>query len=267
MLHSRYFCSQNINNLLKSVSVQNLENKTDSIKRTNANASKRKQHYLVEPSQIVATKKKPKIEITQTPQIEPHHQTAYQNYLKLFQQSQQNAINQVNLKEQLTNQLLAYFEANSSSITPQTVSLCNGFKENTLSSNEPIIVSKQPSLAELNQMISSQVIQNWCAKCNTYFRLTSDLVYHMRTYHRKDTPNDQNHLSSKSCSSSSSSSWSSASSASSISSVDSCRLKSTPNDDKVSIASIYHVKQLKCDICNEVFKEKHHLSRHMTSHR
>lgn len=32
-----------------------------------------------------------------------------------------------------------------------------------------------PSLAAL-----SMPSQNWCAKCNTTFRMTSDLVYHMR---------------------------------------------------------------------------------------
>ncbi|XP_076315759.1 zinc finger protein 488-like [Tachypleus tridentatus] len=28
--------------------------------------------------------------------------------------------------------------------------------------------------------------QNWCAKCNATFRMTSDLVYHMRTHHKRE---------------------------------------------------------------------------------
>ncbi|NXU65858.1 PRDM8 protein, partial [Horornis vulcanius] len=28
--------------------------------------------------------------------------------------------------------------------------------------------------------------QNWCAKCNASFRMTSDLVYHMRSHHKKE---------------------------------------------------------------------------------
>ncbi|CAG5124919.1 unnamed protein product [Candidula unifasciata] len=28
--------------------------------------------------------------------------------------------------------------------------------------------------------------QNWCAKCNATFRMTSDLVYHMRSHHKRD---------------------------------------------------------------------------------
>ncbi|XP_022664687.1 PR domain zinc finger protein 8-like [Varroa jacobsoni] len=38
-----------------------------------------------------------------------------------------------------------------------------------------------PSLAAL-----SMPSQNWCAKCNTTFRMTSDLVYHMRSHHKRE---------------------------------------------------------------------------------
>ena len=65
--------------------------------------------------------------------------------------------------------------------------------------------------------------QNWCAKCNTSFRMTSDLVYHMRTQHKRDLdPTAQG------------------------------RRKDT--------------NKLRCDVCGETFKERHHLTRHMTSH-
>lgn len=61
---------------------------------------------------------------------------------------------------------------------------------------------------------------NWCAKCNTSFRMTSDLVYHMRSHHSKESPTTH------------------------------------PKRDE----------KLKCNICQETFKERHHLTRHMTSH-
>lgn len=62
--------------------------------------------------------------------------------------------------------------------------------------------------------------QNWCAKCNTSFRMTSDLVYHMRSHHKSN--ND---------------------------------VMKKKREDK-----------LKCNICGETFRERHHMSRHMTSH-
>ncbi|XP_032653286.1 zinc finger protein 488 isoform X1 [Chelonoidis abingdonii] len=66
--------------------------------------------------------------------------------------------------------------------------------------------------------------QNWCAKCNLSFRMTSDLVFHMRSHHKKD--------------------YSSAESQ--------CKRR--------------REEKLTCPICHEYFRERHHLSRHMTSH-
>jgi hypothetical protein len=62
--------------------------------------------------------------------------------------------------------------------------------------------------------------QNWCAKCNATFRMTSDLVYHMRSHHKRE--------------------------------FDPIKKK---REDK-----------LQCNVCKETFKERHHLTRHMTSH-
>ena len=42
-----------------------------------------------------------------------------------------------------------------------------------------------PSLAALTFPTS-----NWCAKCNATFRMTSDLVYHMRSHHKSATTTD-----------------------------------------------------------------------------
>lgn len=66
-------------------------------------------------------------------------------------------------------------------------------------------------------------VQNWCAKCNLSFRMTSDLVFHMRSHHKKE------------------------------------------------FAAEHQVRRrreekLTCPICHEYFRERHHLSRHMTSH-
>ena len=72
----------------------------------------------------------------------------------------------------------------------------------------------QPSIAGMG------LAQNWCAKCNASFRMTSDLVYHMRSHHKRE--------------------------------FDPVKKK---RDEK-----------LKCDVCGETFKERHHLTRHMTSH-
>lgn len=62
--------------------------------------------------------------------------------------------------------------------------------------------------------------QNVCAKCNISFRMTSDLVYHMRSQHKKEQD----------------------------------PYKKRRND------------RLKCSICGESFRERHHLTRHMTAH-
>lgn len=74
-----------------------------------------------------------------------------------------------------------------------------------------------PTLASL-----SLPTQNICAKCNISFRMTSDLVYHMRSHHKSEVNYDTN------------------------------RRK---REDK-----------LKCPVCAESFRERHHLTRHMTAH-
>lgn len=66
--------------------------------------------------------------------------------------------------------------------------------------------------------------QNWCAKCNLSFRMTSDLVFHMRSHHKKEYSSTE------------------------------CQSKRRREE------------KLTCPICHEYFRERHHLSRHMTSH-
>ncbi|XP_068220242.1 PR domain zinc finger protein 8-like [Palaemon carinicauda] len=62
--------------------------------------------------------------------------------------------------------------------------------------------------------------QNICAKCNISFRMTSDLVYHMRSQHKRE-----------------------------------------PDPYKKR-----RDEKLKCPICGETFRERHHLTRHMSAH-
>ncbi|XP_067011265.1 uncharacterized protein [Anabrus simplex] len=77
-----------------------------------------------------------------------------------------------------------------------------------------------PSFAAL-----SLPAQNVCAKCNINFRMTSDLVYHMRSQHKSDSQATTDPL------------------------------RRRREQDK-----------LKCPVCNESFRERHHLTRHMTAH-
>lgn len=88
----------------------------------------------------------------------------------------------------------------------------NPMVEKILQNTSPVAVS-----SPVNAMALSQ---NWCAKCNASFRMTSDLVYHMRSHHKRE--------------------------------FDPVKKK---RDDK-----------LRCNICQETFRERHHLTRHMTSH-
>lgn len=66
--------------------------------------------------------------------------------------------------------------------------------------------------------------QNRCAKCNLSFHLTSDLVFHMRSHHKKEHAGPDLH------------------------------------------SKNLREEALSCPICHEYFRERHHLSRHMTSH-
>lgn len=88
----------------------------------------------------------------------------------------------------------------------------NPMVEKILQNTSPVAIS-----SPVNAMALSQ---NWCAKCNASFRMTSDLVYHMRSHHKRE--------------------------------FDPVKKK---RDDK-----------LRCNICQETFRERHHLTRHMTSH-
>lgn len=233
MLHSRYFCSQSANNLIKSISSLIDHKKQQQQQQQNHQTTNKRKLQSQQIEEIESKKSRTEVDF--------RNALVYQNYIRLFQHQQnlqqpQTMISQQQrLREQLTNQLLAYFEANANqmavstpAISPPTqqqqansmslfyeptlaasaaaaMAMASGSTATTTSpipsaSVSPVNLSspqqhhhitaapqfRGASLAELNQLISSQAIQNWCAKCNTYFRLTSDLVHHMRTYHRRD---------------------------------------------------------------------------------
>ncbi|XP_042546104.1 zinc finger protein 488 [Dipodomys spectabilis] len=66
--------------------------------------------------------------------------------------------------------------------------------------------------------------QNWCVKCSLAFRLTADLVFHMRSHHKREHAGAD------------------------------------------SLPKKRREEALTCHVCHEYFRERHHLSRHMTSH-
>ncbi|XP_014943598.1 zinc finger protein 488 [Acinonyx jubatus] len=117
---------------------------------------------------------------------------------------------------------------------PQNAPLCSAFlgaptlwlKHATAQMSTPSSSSSTATWALLPPTFTSLGLstQNWCAKCNLSFRLTSDLVFHMRSHHKKEHVGPDLH---------------------------SKKLRE---------------EALTCPICHEYFRERHHLSRHMTSH-
>nr|XP_012328059.1 zinc finger protein 488 [Aotus nancymaae] len=116
---------------------------------------------------------------------------------------------------------------------PQNAPLCSAFLgaptlwlEHTRAQVPPPSSSSTISWALLPPTLTSLGLstQNWCAKCNLSFRLTSDLVFHMRSHHKKE------------------------------------HAEPDPHSQK------RREEALTCPVCQEHFRERHHLSRHMTSH-
>ncbi|KAH9387989.1 Metal ion binding [Tyrophagus putrescentiae] len=99
--------------------------------------------------------------------------------------------------------------------------------------SSPLISSMyllSPSLTALSYQAS-----NVCAYCGTAFRMTSDLVYHMRSHHKRMARGGGGGGGGDGADGSGGG-------------------KKRRND------------ALKCNICQETFRERHHLTRHMTSH-
>ncbi len=81
---------------------------------------------------------------------------------------------------------------------------------------------------------------NWCAKCSKQFRLTSELVHHIRVHHatRRNYHHRHHH-----------------------------HQTSTESTIRKAVTNSTSSMSLTCHICCETFRERHHLTRHMTSHR
>jgi len=96
------------------------------------------------------------------------------------------------------------------------------------------------ALHHLSQSSSTTALanaSNWCAKCSIQFRLTSELVHHIRVHHA--TRRHYYHQTST---------------------------ESSSSTRKILTNSTSSMN-LTCHICYETFRERHHLTRHMTSHR
>lgn len=114
----------------------------------------------------------------------------------------------------------------------QNLLLCNAFQGAPAPwlEHTQVLTSSAPpastSRALLPPTLSSLGLstQNWCAKCNLAFRLTADLVFHMRSHHKRE------------------------------------HVGLDPHSKK------RREEVLTCPVCHEYFRERHHLSRHMTSH-
>ncbi|XP_061169068.1 uncharacterized protein LOC133178351 [Saccostrea echinata] len=130
----------------------------------------------------------------------------------MSQQVSQNGSVKASMIFSLSDQWKQYFMSERPNAGIPYMKSSNPMVEKILQNTSPVAV-KSP----VNAMVLSQ---NWCAKCNTSFRMTSDLVYHMRSHHKRE--------------------------------FDPVKKK---RDDK-----------LRCNICQETFRERHHLTRHMTSH-
>ncbi|CAH8582100.1 unnamed protein product [Dicrocoelium dendriticum] len=118
-------------------------------------------------------------------------------------------------------------------------------------------------------------VQNWCARCSTTFRLTSDLVQHMRTHHnsgvttvrKRSRSNCKSALlqhasddieeptGTKKCSPQSGLSIH-------------CHTAEKPETTIATTGElgVMLTDHFTCGMCSETFRERHHLTRHMSSH-
>ncbi|CAF0792529.1 unnamed protein product [Brachionus calyciflorus] len=278
MLHTRYFCTFNINNLLKNLKTTEITARSSGDEKKIS--SKRKQVEPESESYLKKNKNNDYHKEQQNKILETYssYNTLVQNYtlnhsLRDYFLAQLAAYigNQTkfNQEDKISNQTIT--ESSSVLLSPSISPYQNTYNSNdsnnkaesvenfsinpnlirksdytNLQSNSKIaqrispLATKPNDQGQGNSIINKVSLQNWCAKCNTSFRLTSDLVYHMRTFHRKEE---------KKCG------------FSPVSILD-FSMAST-NTEKAN----REIKFLRCEICNETFKEKHHLTRHFTSHR
>ncbi|XP_063290259.1 zinc finger protein 488 [Pelobates fuscus] len=116
---------------------------------------------------------------------------------------------------------------NSFSSPYEYLSLSNSYSGHPLpevrQKPEVVTQSNSPQLLPPTFTPLGVTAQNWCAKCRLSFSMTSDLVLHMRSRHKREAG------------------------------VETQRKRRRE-------------LQLSCPVCYACFRERHHLSRHMTSH-
>lgn len=300
MLHMRYFCSFNPNNFIKSLLKASLikENSDPDVnlaKRKQATASfdhnlnKRFKTGTVDDPTPFQSSWPFQSMVSVYPTINPAliNQNIMSSMAKSHYPSNTGLISH---KEQLLSYILGYMQNQhkpenllakkfntTSTVGPTSViasvsnaPLVNPYLPNLMADSIPSRLNKseasfipkpavnRPIAAVSELLLNKQpIVQNWCAKCSIGFKLTTDLVNHMRTFHKKDSSPTSNLIeygSNKLVNNSNKLPESEL--------MMSGLLTSTHGSRSTS-----DVKSLRCDICNEVFKEKHHLSRHMTSHR
>lgn len=243
MLHYRYFCSFNINNLLKNLNSKRIDHQSQ------YGNLKRNQNDFI--SDEVPAKKKihqtsKKIEYSVQDIIKDY---SVNNSLKDYYLSQLNFyITNQNKKNSpiqkslvMPNPSISSYQSQRDTSAPDLKSIFSVNPNMIRNPNLSLTIPSQgTSIIQGISPLRTHDLQNLCVICNTHFRLTSDLVYHMRTFHRKEEtrPNF---------------------------SSNNFRVNSKYIDTKINLNR--EIKFLKCEICNETFKEKHHLTRHLTSHR
>ncbi len=264
MLHNRYFCSLTPNNYLKTLILNNNNN-------INSTCKKRKLTDFDNHDNNYLTS-----EIEERVVTMP---TLVEKYLPIKDKSKLNTLNN-NLLKSIVDRLNSYSQQinNEQTMISKQNNKNNASKQSTLTSPSSSLIS---NTNQLNQIINTQTLQNWCAKCNTHFRLTTDLVFHMRTYHRTNRKEDiLTNISPTTTTTTNTTNNSTTTNLSLSDSIDALSLPSsvTPTsinklnktmliNDQDRLNNSLKSKFLKCDICLEIFREKHHLSRHMTSHR
>ena len=104
----------------------------------------------------------------------------YQNQLKLAEKPG-HLVQKLTDLHNMENNLKLPFMAARPSLQGQFYKSHNPVVDNLLNVNA-MTMSRPSAVTQLS------LLQNWCAKCNATFRMTSDLVYHMRSHHqsRKD---------------------------------------------------------------------------------
>jgi hypothetical protein len=137
------------------------------------------------------------------------------------------------------------FRSESTSLPFGIANFLQSTNESSKNSQIPVITSissANPWLMALHHLSQSSPTaalanaSNWCAKCSLQFRLTSELVHHIRVHHA--TRRNYHH-----------------------------HQTSTESTTRKTLTNSTSSMSLTCHICCETFRERHHLTRHMTSHR